>query len=504
MNSEIHLNTKDDFPHLKQPIEISSEDDDRVVNLLHVETLNTPFDYQKVEIKTSQDNPSVPITFKEPIHIISKDEDKSTYHPLGVELLDQPLPYQITQTNIIDNYSNSSISKDALYVVLDDDDRKLETDSKSNSTLDNSTKDIQPIHIPSDSDTTIPETKGNVDKDLLQKLRKPPKNTVSFTGFQKVIKKRKYTTKNKSNNHNDDDDFTSGTKIHSKNVDRPKRSMKSKVDLKDAFQSDEDVLNDHTLMKCYKYSKSLDVTNSPKQPFQIDLDASVLFIMDLHSHLLKSEIIGFLAGKWNASSNILNVTMAIPCRSVEQQNVDFSDTHFNVEMDPVSELETRNVIADLGLDVIGWYHSHPTFNPDPSRIDLENQRNYQRLFSGNSSPFIGAIISPYNPKSKSARSTSNWFHVPDEGTRPMKLDYQCNSIKCLTTSLCERTVELIRSCRFRDDRIDFNSKWIHDDSKTNLDKLRESLLTYFQSEEAMNLIMNQIVIEVLQWDFDLS
>jgi hypothetical protein len=51
----------------------------------------------------------------------------------------------------------------------------------------------------------------------------------------------------------------------------------------------------------------------------------------------------------------------------------------NVEMDPTSEIEVRKHIAERGLRVVGWYHSHPTFRPDPSLVDLENQRNYQSL-----------------------------------------------------------------------------------------------------------------------------
>jgi len=35
------------------------------------------------------------------------------------------------------------------------------------------------------------------------------------------------------------------------------------------------------------------------------------------------------------------------------------------------------VIAKNNMQVVGWYHSHPTFHPDPSLIDIENQYNYQ-------------------------------------------------------------------------------------------------------------------------------
>ena len=46
-------------------------------------------------------------------------------------------------------------------------------------------------------------------------------------------------------------------------------------------------------------------------------------------------------------------------------------------MDPQSEMEAREAFAVKGLDVVGWYHSHPTFEPDPSIRDLENQATYQ-------------------------------------------------------------------------------------------------------------------------------
>jgi proteasome lid subunit RPN8/RPN11 len=49
-------------------------------------------------------------------------------------------------------------------------------------------------------------------------------------------------------------------------------------------------------------------------------------------------------------------------------------------MDPVSEMAAREVFEKRGLNVVGWYHSHPTFEPDPSIRDIENQASYQVLF----------------------------------------------------------------------------------------------------------------------------
>lgn len=46
-------------------------------------------------------------------------------------------------------------------------------------------------------------------------------------------------------------------------------------------------------------------------------------------------------------------------------------------MDPVSEMAARELFEQKGLDVVGWYHSHPTFEPQPSIRDIENQTSYQ-------------------------------------------------------------------------------------------------------------------------------
>jgi hypothetical protein len=45
--------------------------------------------------------------------------------------------------------------------------------------------------------------------------------------------------------------------------------------------------------------------------------------------------------------------------------------------------------------LIGWYHSHPKFEVNPSHIDVVNHQMYQRLFNEEGKDFIGLIISPY-------------------------------------------------------------------------------------------------------------
>src|SRR5256885_1922849 len=78
------------------------------------------------------------------------------------------------------------------------------------------------------------------------------------------------------------------------------------------------------------------------------------------------------------------------------------DSSKNVEMDPESAVETREIIQKQGLSIIGWYHSHPTFCPDPSLKDIDTQSAYQML--SEDCPFVGLIASPYDQRLQSQLS----------------------------------------------------------------------------------------------------
>ena len=43
----------------------------------------------------------------------------------------------------------------------------------------------------------------------------------------------------------------------------------------------------------------------------------------------------------------------------------------------VSQTQASEEIREAGLDVVGWYHSHPTFAPNPSIRDIETQLKFQ-------------------------------------------------------------------------------------------------------------------------------
>ena len=54
--------------------------------------------------------------------------------------------------------------------------------------------------------------------------------------------------------------------------------------------------------------------------------------------------------------------------SVRARNIADRPTRFVV--DPVDHIRARREARDVGLDVVGFYHSHPHSTPEPSETDL--------------------------------------------------------------------------------------------------------------------------------------
>jgi hypothetical protein len=219
----------------------------------------------------------------------------------------------------------------------------------------------------------------------------------------------------------------------------------------------------------------------------------VLFLCDFHAHLADTEIIGFLAGTWNAATSSMCVRAAFPCRAMPIDG----DAHVNVEMDPVSATQVlcllapclvttscpllpcthgafpsrsmsvcasrlvpaqaQQRISDCNLRLIGWYHSHPNFRPDPSVRDISNQCQYQDLCKdvvADKNPFIGIIVSPYDAtyvrcsawvrgcapcatrccaawcRNESSISMMNFFNVEGGDGYPMQVRVDCEHYRC--------------------------------------------------------------------------
>eukprot|EP00066_Takifugu_rubripes_P023612 XP_011612878.1 PREDICTED: histone H2A deubiquitinase MYSM1 [Takifugu rubripes] len=155
-----------------------------------------------------------------------------------------------------------------------------------------------------------------------------------------------------------------------------------------------------------------------QEPFQIVVCAETLLIMDMHAHVSRSEVIGLLGGVFNKEENLLKISAAEPCNSVS--------TGLQCEMDPVSQTQACDVLSSLGFSVVGWYHSHPTFHPNPSVRDINTQDQFQSYFSRGGAPFIGMIVSPYDPANPSPHSQTTCLLVKasQEPSSSQKLPYR--------------------------------------------------------------------------------
>ncbi|XP_039590661.1 histone H2A deubiquitinase MYSM1 isoform X1 [Polypterus senegalus] len=143
-----------------------------------------------------------------------------------------------------------------------------------------------------------------------------------------------------------------------------------------------------------------------QEPFQVLVAPEALVVMDMHSHVSMGEVIGLLGGKYSESERILKINAAEPCHSLS--------TGLQCEMDPVSQTQASEALERRGYSVVGWYHSHPAFDPNPSLRDIDTQAKFQTYFTRGGAQFIGMIISPYNPTNVSPHSQVTCLIVSEE------------------------------------------------------------------------------------------
>jgi protein MYSM1 len=65
------------------------------------------------------------------------------------------------------------------------------------------------------------------------------------------------------------------------------------------FSGNYDDENAHRMVPCEKYTGIPGSGVPGSQPFKIKVNKQAILMMDLHAHLLATEVIGFLAGKWD-------------------------------------------------------------------------------------------------------------------------------------------------------------------------------------------------------------
>ncbi|XP_051713680.1 deubiquitinase MYSM1 isoform X9 [Oryctolagus cuniculus] len=210
-----------------------------------------------------------------------------------------------------------------------------------------------------------------------------------------------------------------------------------------------------------------------QEPFQVKVASEALLIMDLHAHVSMAEVIGLLGGRYSEGDKIVEVCAAEPCNSLS--------TGLQCEMDPVSQTQASEALAVRGYSVIGWYHSHPAFDPNPSLRDIDTQAKYQTYFSRGGAKFIGMIVSPYNRNNPLPYSQITCLVISEEMSQdgsyrlPYKFEVQQMLEEPRWGLVFEKTRWIIEKYRLSHSSVPMDRIFRRDSDLTCLQKLLECL-----------------------------
>uniref|UniRef100_A0A8C5ZY00 MPN domain-containing protein n=1 Tax=Marmota marmota marmota TaxID=9994 RepID=A0A8C5ZY00_MARMA len=228
--------------------------------------------------------------------------------------------------------------------------------------------------------------------------------------------------------------------------------------------------NPHTLVEVTSFAAI-----NKFQPFNVAISSNVLFLLDFHSHLTRSEVVGYLGGRWDITSQMLTVLRAFPCRS----RLGDADTAAATEEEIYQSLFLR------GLSLVGWYHSHPHSPALPSLQDIDAQMDYQLRLQGSSNgfqPCLALLCSPYysgNPGPESKISPF-WVMPPPE----------VGGAAGVLGSPALPQMLLVEFYKGAPDLVRFQEPWSQEHSY--LDKLKISLASRTPKDQGLCHVLEQV------------
>ncbi|XP_062815858.1 MPN domain-containing protein isoform X3 [Anolis carolinensis] len=250
----------------------------------------------------------------------------------------------------------------------------------------------------------------------------------------------------------------------------------------------------HTLVEVTSF-----VALNKFQPFNVAISSNVLLLLDFHSHLTKSEVVGYLGGRWDINSQLLTVLRAFPCRS----------RLGDVEMAAAVEEEICQNLFMRGLSLVGWYHSHPFTYALPSLQDIDTQMEYQLRLQGTSNSFqpcLALICGPYFPGNQGMESKISPFWVmpppeqrPYDYSIPMEVEVTYVQDGFLTNDILHEMriasfpnfqMLLVEFYKGAPDLVKFQETWSQE--QTYLDKLKGSLASRTPKDQGFGHILEQV------------
>lgn len=211
-----------------------------------------------------------------------------------------------------------------------------------------------------------------------------------------------------------------------------------------------------------------------QQEYKVEISLAVILLIDFHAHTSLSEVMGLVGGHWNDKTKILTITRYEPCK-----NVASSSTH--CDMCPVTQAKAADSLHGEGLDIIGWYHSHPSFAPEPSQQDIDTQLAVQQWI-GYGKPCVGIILTPFSSHGALIASPFRCMVVKkkenfEDQFVPYKLKVDvCSSNICVDQLLIYARKIYNYSDGGTRSRVDFNKPYFQDASISYLEKVSLILL----------------------------
>nr|XP_058918042.1 MPN domain-containing protein isoform X5 [Kogia breviceps] len=243
--------------------------------------------------------------------------------------------------------------------------------------------------------------------------------------------------------------------------------------------------NPHTLVEVTSFAAI-----NKFQPFNVAISSNVLFLLDFHSHLTRSQVVGYLGGRWDINSQMLTVLRAFPCRS----RLGDADTAAAMEEEIYQSLLLR------GLSLVGWYHSHPYSPALPSLQDIEAQMDYQLRLQGSSNgfqPCLALLCSPYYSGNPGPESKISPFWVmpppeqrPSDYGIPMDVEMAYVQDGFLTNDVLHEMMLLVEFYKGAPDLVRFQEPW--NQEHTYLDKLKISLASRTPKDQGLCHVLEQV------------
>jgi proteasome lid subunit RPN8/RPN11 len=216
------------------------------------------------------------------------------------------------------------------------------------------------------------------------------------------------------------------------------------------------------------------------QPFTLSISSSALLVLDLHSHMVREPVCGYLAGQWDLNAHNLAITHTFPCLTSTK---DPEEAH-KTEADIYSQMYTRH------LTLVGWYRSTPGMPALPSLKDSEAQLDYQLKLLGNSdstySPCVGLMTSPFTSGANESTLLAYWVvpppdTIPVEYGRPLKMTYSLVTDPCLSQETLNLLTTVLLYYKTHQNRVVFADQY-NSDTKF-ITKMGRTLLPKFPRDQ---------------------